>query len=362
MQENSSATSPALNMNILLTGGLGFIGSHTAVELLQQGHTVVLYDNLCNTTSTVADRIETITGRSAHVVIGDIRDRTLLEKTLKDFAIDLVIHFAALKAVGESVVKPLEYYDNNITGTLTLLAAMRSAAVSRIIFSSSATVYGEPESLPLTEESALHDATNPYGRTKRMVEEILADICQADPTFCAVNLRYFNPIGAHPSGLIGEDPNGIPNNLLPYVARVAKGALKEVQVFGSDYPTLDGTGVRDFIHVVDLAIGHVKAIDYAMKHTGWIAFNLGCGHGFSVLEVIKAFEQASARHIPYRLVPRRAGDIAESYCSPARAEALLGWKAERGLAEMCRDAWNFELKSGSAVAAQNVLPDETHQS
>ena len=336
-------------MNILLTGGLGFIGSHTAVELLNQNHNVVLYDNLSNAHIAVAGRIEQITGKKPVVVIGDIRDEALLTKTLQDHSIELVIHFAAFKAVGESVVKPLEYYDNNITGSLSLLRAMRSTKTTRLIFSSSATVYGEPKSLPLTEDSPLADATNPYGRTKRQIEDILADVCRAYPEFSAINLRYFNPIGAHPSGLIGENPNGIPNNLLPYVARVAKGTLKQVQVFGSDYPTPDGTGVRDYIHVVDLALGHVKAIDYAMTHTGWSAFNLGCGRGYSVLEVIHAFEKAAARPIPYALVARRSGDIAETWCDPGKAEKLLGWKAERDLDEMCRDSWHFEMMlSGEA--------------
>ena len=295
-------------MNILLTGGMGFIGSHTAVVLIEAGHDVVLFDNLSNADRSVLDRIETITGRRPVFIEGDIRDAAAMEKALD--GVDAVIHFAGLKAVGESVSKPVEYYDNNVNGTLVLLAAMRRKGVNRIIFSSSSTVYGTPETLPLTE----------------------------DPEFSAVCLRYFNPIGAHPSGLIGEDPNGIPNNLLPYVARVAHGTLPRLRVFGHDYPTPDGTGVRDFIHVMD----HAKAVPYIMNHTGWIAINLGCGRGYSVLEVVKAFEKASDRSVPYELVDRREGDIAANWCDPARAERLLGWKASRTIDDMCRDAWNFE--------------------
>ena len=299
-------------MNILLTGGMGFIGSHTAVVLIEAGHDVVLFDNLSNADRSVLDRIETITGRRPVFIEGDIRDAAAMEKALD--GVDAVIHFAGLKAVGESVSKPVEYYDNNVNGTLVLLAAMRRK--------------GEP--------------TNPYGRSKLHIEQILADVCRAYPEFSAVCLRYFNPIGAHPSGLIGEDPNGIPNNLLPYVARVAHGTLPRLRVFGHDYPTPDGTGVRDFIHVMDLADGHAKAVPYIMNHTGWIAINLGCGRGYSVLEVVKAFEKASDRSVPYELVERREGDIAANWCDPARAERLLGWKASRTIDDMCRDAWNFE--------------------
>lgn len=263
-----------------------------------------------------------------------------MEKALD--GVDAVIHFAGLKAVGESVSKPVEYYDNNVNGTLVLLAAMRRKGVNRIIFSSSSTVYGTPETLPLTEDCPTGEPTNPYGRSKLHIEQILADVCRAYPEFSVVCLRYFNPIGAHPSGLIGEDPNGIPNNLLPYVARVAHGTLPRLRVFGHDYPTPDGTGVRDFIHVMDLADGHAKAVPYIMNHTGWIAINLGCGRGYSVLEVVKAFEKASDRSVPYELVDRREGDIAANWCDPARAERLLGWKASRTIDDMCRDAWNFE--------------------
>ena len=327
-------------MKILLTGGMGFIGSHTAVVLLEAGHDVVLFDNLSNADRSVLDRLETITGRRPAFIEGDIRDKAAMKAALE--GADAVIHFAGLKAVGESVHKPIEYYDNNVHGTLVLLEAMRETGVKRLIFSSSSTVYGTPETLPLTEETPTGKATNPYGRTKLHIEEILADVCRAYPDFSVVCLRYFNPIGAHPSGLIGEDPNGIPNNLLPYVARVANGVLPKLRVFGSDYPTPDGTGVRDYIHVMDLADGHAKAVPYVMNHTGWIAVNLGCGRGYSVLEIVKAFEKASGRKVPYELVARREGDIAANWADPARARELFGWVATRNIDDMCRDAWNFE--------------------
>ena len=327
-------------MKILLTGGMGFIGSHTAVVLLEAGHDVVLFDNLSNADRSVLDRLETITGRRPAFIEGDIRDKAAMTAALE--GVDAVIHFAGLKAVGESVHKPIEYYDNNVHGTLVLLEAMRETGVKRLIFSSSSTVYGTPETLPLTEETPTGKATNPYGRTKLHIEEILADVCRAYPDFSVVCLRYFNPIGAHPSGLIGEDPNGIPNNLLPYVARVANGVLPKLRVFGSDYPTPDGTGVRDYIHVMDLADGHAKAVPYVMNHTGWIAVNLGCGRGYSVLEIVKAFEKASGRKVPYELVARREGDIAANWADPARARELFGWVATRNIDDMCRDAWNFE--------------------
>ena len=329
-------------MNVLLTGGTGFIGSHTAVCLTEAGHTPVLYDNLSNSRPEVIDALEKITGVRPAFVRGDIRDKALLTETLRAHRIDAVIHFAGLKAVGESVVKPLAYYDNNISGTVTLLEAMKEAGVARLIFSSSSTVYGTPKALPLTEDMPTGEPTNPYGRTKLMVEEILADLCAAEPAFTAVCLRYFNPIGAHESGLIGEDPNGIPNNLLPYVARVASGRLEAIGVFGDDYPTPDGTGVRDFIHVMDLARGHAAALGWAAQHTGWEAINLGTGHGSSVLEVIAAFEKACGRELPCRILPRRAGDIAANWCSPEKAERLLGWKARHSLADMCESAWKFE--------------------
>lgn len=329
-------------MRILLTGGMGFIGSHTAVTLLEAGHHVVLYDNLSNADAGVAQRIEAITGRAPVFVEGDIRDAALLERVLRREAVEAVIHFAGLKAVGESVQKPIEYYDNNTAGTLKLLEAMRTADVKRLIFSSSSTVYGTPERLPLTEECPTGTATNPYGRSKLHIEEILADVCRADPDLSVMCLRYFNPIGAHPSGLIGEDPNGIPNNLLPYVARVANGRLEKLRIFGNDYPTPDGTGVRDFIHVMDLAEGHAAALPYVVAHTGWRAVNLGCGRGYSVLEVVRAFERASGRTIPFEFAPRREGDIAANWADPALAEQLFDWKAKRTLDDMCRDAWRFE--------------------
>ena len=340
-------------MRIFLTGGMGFIGSHTAVVLLEAGHDVTLYDNLSNADADVVDRIEVITGKRPTFIEGDIRDGVLLEKALKESGAEVVIHFAGLKAVGESVEKPLEYYDNNIVGTVRLMQAMRNAGVSRLIFSSSSTVYGTPAKLPLTEDCPTGEATNPYGRTKLHIEQILADCAKADPSLSVVCLRYFNPIGAHPSGLIGEDPNGIPNNLLPYVARVANGRLPELAVFGSDYDTPDGTGVRDYIHVMDLAEGHAKAIPYAVAHTGWIAVNLGCGRGYSVLEVIRAFEKASGRRVPYRLAERRPGDIAANWCDPTLAKELFGWEAKYDIDAMCRDSWRFE----SMRAAQKQRAD-----
>lgn len=329
-------------MNVLLTGGTGFIGSHTAVCLIESGHCPVLYDNLSNSKSEVVDAIETITGVRPAFIQGDIRDKTTLLGVLKNQNIDAVIHFAGLKAVGESCEKPLLYYENNISGTVTLLQAMQECGVNKLIFSSSSTVYGTPIKLPLTEDMPTGTPTNPYGRTKLMIEEILKDLCLAQPTFSAVCLRYFNPIGAHESGLIGEDPNGIPNNLLPYVARVASGKLEFVRVFGDDYPTPDGTGVRDYIHVVDLARGHVAALEYAENHPGWDAINLGTGRGTSVLEAIAAFEKACGKKLPYKILGRRAGDIAANWCSPEKAEKLLHWKALYGIDEMCASSWKFE--------------------
>lgn len=329
-------------MRVLLTGGMGFIGSHTAVVLQEAGHEPVLFDNLSNADRGVPARIAAITGRAPKFVEGDIRDEAALERVLREERIEAVIHFAGLKAVGESVVKPLEYYDNNLIGTIRLLEAMRSAGVKRLIFSSSSTVYGTPKSLPLRETDPTGVATNPYGRTKLQIEEILADLAKADPEWSVICLRYFNPIGAHPSGLIGEDPNGIPNNLLPYVARVASGRLPFLRVFGNDYDTPDGTGVRDFIHVMDLARGHAAALPYCLSHEGWRAVNLGCGRGYSVLEVVAAFEKASGRKIPVETAPRRAGDIAANWCDPALALELFGWRAELSIDDMFRDAWRFE--------------------
>lgn len=329
-------------MRVLLTGGLGFIGSHTAVALTAQGHEPILYDNLCNAKPEVVDALARITGKKPLFIEGDIRDKALLTQVLREQKIEAVIHFAGLKAVGESCVKPLEYYDNNVGGTVTLLEAMSACGVKRMLFSSSSTVYGTPKKLPLTEEHPTGGVTNPYGRTKLMIEHILADLCAADPQWSAVCLRYFNPIGADPSGLIGEDPNGIPNNLLPYVARVAAGTLPFVRVFGNDYETPDGTGVRDYIHVSDLAEGHAAALPYLANHTGWDAINLGTGQGYSVLEIIHAFEAACGKKIPYEIQPRRAGDIAANWADASKAKRLLNWSAKRDLATMCRDAWHFE--------------------
>ena len=329
-------------MRVLLTGGTGYIGSHTAVCLIESGHVPVIYDNLSNSKPEVVDALETITGVRPIFIKGDIRDKNALITAMREHAIEAVIHFAGLKAVGESCEKPLLYYDNNIGGTVALLQAMQECGVKRLIFSSSSTVYGTPQSLPLTEDMPTGEPTNPYGRTKLHIEQILGDLCRADAGFAAVCLRYFNPIGAHESGLIGEDPNGIPNNLMPYVARVASGKLEYVRVFGNDYPTPDGTGVRDYIHVVDLARGHVAALTYADKHTGREAINLGTGRGTSVLEAIAAFEKACGKTLPYKILPRRAGDIAANWCSPEKAEKLLGWKAQYGIEEMCASGWKFE--------------------
>lgn len=334
-------------MKILLTGGMGFIGSHTAVVLQEAGHIPVLFDNLSNAAPSVVERIERITRHAPKFIEGDIRDGALLEKVLREEAIDAVIHFAGLKSVGESVEKPLEYFDNNLTGTLRLLEAMRATGVKRLIFSSSSTVYGTPAHLPIKESDPTGEATNPYGRTKLMIEEMLSDLCHADPAWSVVCLRYFNPIGAHPSGLIGDDPNGIPNNLLPYVSRVANGRLPYLNIFGNDYDTPDGTGVRGYIHVMDLARGHAAALPYCMSHEGWKAVNLGCGRGYSVLEIVAAFEMASGRKVPVKFAPRRAGDIAANWCDPTLARDLFGWEAKLTIDDMCRDAWNFESRQAS---------------
>ncbi len=325
---------------ILVTGGTGFIGSHTCVELIASGYDVLIADNLCNSKEAVVDRIEKISGKRPQFVKADICDYDAMSKIFSENDIDAVIHFAGLKAVGESVEKPLEYYSNNITGTLVLLKAMKEHNVKRIVFSSSATVYGMNNKAPYTEDMPT-SATNPYGYTKVMIEQILRDVCVSDKDFSAVALRYFNPIGAHSSGLIGEDPNGIPNNLVPYIAQVAIGRLKQLSVYGDDYDTPDGTGVRDYIHVVDLAKGHVCAIDYAEKHTGFMPVNLGTGKGSSVLEVAAAYEKACGKPINKKIAPRRAGDIATCYADTARANELFGWVAQYGIDEMCADSWNF---------------------
>ncbi len=328
-------------MTVLVTGGAGFIGSHTVVELLNAGYDVVVVDNLCNSSREAIARIERITGRNVYFYENDVRDRAALELIFTAFDIDWVIHFAGLKAVGESVQKPIEYYDNNLLSTLVLIETMQKFGVKKLVFSSSATVYGDPAELPLRETSPLKPTTNPYGATKVMQENILRDLYASDKEWTVVLLRYFNPVGAHESGLIGEDPKGIPNNLMPYVAQVASGRLKEIGVFGDDYPTPDGTGVRDYIHVVDLARGHVSAIE-RIGETGVYIYNLGTGKGYSVLDMIKAFSKACGRELPYVIKPRRAGDIAMCFASAEKAERELGWRAEYDLERMCRDQWNWQ--------------------
>ncbi len=326
---------------ILVTGGAGYIGSHTCVELLQAGHRVVILDNFCNSHPEALARVATITGTHPECIQGDIRDRSTLDRLFASQSVDAVIHFAGLKAVGESVAKPLDYYDTNVRGTLELLAAMKQAQVKTLVFSSSATVYGDPHAVPIKEDFPV-SATNPYGRSKLMIEEILADLHRAEPGWSLGRLRYFNPVGAHASGLIGEDPNGIPNNLMPFIAQVAVGRREQLSVFGADYPTPDGTGVRDYIHVVDLARGHLAALDYLWREPGLLTVNLGTGRGYSVLDMVRAFEQASGRPVPYRIAPRRPGDVAQCYADPALAEALLGWKAEFGIEAMCADTWRWQ--------------------
>ncbi len=332
-------------MRILVTGGAGYIGSHTCVELLEVGYDVVVVDNLYNASEKALDRVKQITGKDLTFYNVDICDEKAINEVFDKEKVDAVIHFAGYKAVGESVAKPMEYYSNNINGTLVLTDAMRKHGVKNIIFSSSATVYGDPAFVPITEECPKGTCTNPYGWTKWMLEQILMDIQKADNEWNVILLRYFNPIGAHKSGLIGEDPKGIPNNLLPYVAQVAIGKLERLGVFGDDYDTPDGTGVRDYIHVVDLAKGHVKAVKKFADNDGVDIYNLGTGHGYSVLQVVSAFEKASGRKVPYDIKPRRAGDIATCYCDPAKAKAELGWEAENGIEEMCADSWNWQSKN-----------------
>lgn len=332
-------------MTILVTGGAGYIGSHTCVELLDRGYEVVVVDNLSNSKKTALDRVEKITGKSLTFYEDDILNREGLEKIFTEQKIDAVIHFAGLKAVGESVEKPIEYYHNNMTGTLTLCDVMRNHGVKNIIFSSSATVYGDPAIIPITEECPKGQPTNPYGWTKSMLEQVLTDIHTADPEWNVILLRYFNPIGAHESGMIGEDPKGIPNNLLPYVAQVAIGKLKCLGVFGDDYDTHDGTGVRDYIHVVDLALGHVKAIEKLADKEGVTIYNLGTGNGYSVLDVVHAFEKACGHAVPYEIKPRRAGDIATCYCAPEKAKKELGWEAQFGIERMCADSWRWQSQN-----------------
>lgn len=330
---------------ILVTGGAGYIGSHTLIELAKSNHEFVVYDNLSNASQESLRRVEKIIGRAIDFVEGDIRDTKRLSEVFEKYSIDSVIHFAGLKAVGESVEKPLEYYDNNVVGTLRLLEVMQKYACKSIVFSSSATVYGDPASTPIKEDFPVGGTTNPYGTSKYMVERVLNDLYISDNTFKIAVLRYFNPVGAHESGMIGEDPNGIPNNLMPFIAQTAVGKREFLSVFGSDYDTHDGTGVRDYIHVVDLADAHVKAIDYLNTQESMsqpLVTNLGTGTGYSVLDVVKAFEKASGKNVPYKLVARRAGDIAKCFADPSFAKSVLGWEAKRTLEEMCSDSWRWQ--------------------
>ncbi len=329
---------------ILVTGGAGYIGTHTCVELIKKGYEVVAVDNYVNSSEESIKRVEKITGKEVKIYNADVRNKSALDKIFTEQKIDWVIHFAGLKAVGESCAKPIEYYDNNLNGTLTLLQSMREHGCKKIVFSSSATVYGDPEELPLTEASKTGGTTNPYGTSKYFQEIMLSDVYKSDKEWTVVLLRYFNPVGAHESGLIGEDPKGIPNNLTPYIAKVAIGELKEIGVFGNDYPTPDGTGVRDYIHVTDLAKGHVAAIEKIEK-SGIYTYNLGTGKGYSVLDVIKAFEKACGRKLPYVIKPRRAGDIAACYADAGKAKRELGWEAQLGIDDMCQSLWNWQSKN-----------------
>ncbi len=337
-------------MAILLTGGAGYIGSHTSVELLRHGEDVVVLDNHVNSSPEALRRVEQITGKRITTIHGDVRDPALLRSVFAQQSIESVIHFAGLKAVGESSQKPLLYYQNNVLGTINLLEAMREAGVRTLVFSSSATVYGNPQRLPLTEDHPL-GATNPYGRTKLMIEEILRDVAQSEPGWRIALLRYFNPVGSHESGLIGEDPLGTPNNLMPYVARVAAGTYPSLKIFGVDYATPDGTGVRDYIHVVDLASGHLAALAKLRDQDGLLAVNLGTGKGYSVLEIVAAFETASGKAIPYQIVDRRPGDVAACYADPSLAARLLGWKATRDLRQMCTDTWHWQSLNPKGYAS-----------
>ena len=347
----TTQTSPAAG-TILVTGGTGYIGSHTVVQLLQAGAKVVILDNLCNSKREVVNRIQNITDRRPEFILGDIRDREILRSLFRAHQIDAVIHFAGLKAVGESVAEPLKYYDNNVSGSVVLFEEMARAGVKTLVFSSSATVYGDPASVPIREDFPL-GATNPYGQSKLMVEDILADLHKADPSWRIARLRYFNPVGAHESGLIGEDPSGIPNNLMPFVAQVAVGKRQKLAVFGCDYPTPDGTGVRDYIHVDDLAAGHLAALK-ALQQPGLVTVNLGTGRGYSVLEMIKAFEAASNKPVSFEIVDRRPGDIAACYADPSLAKALLGWEAQHDIARMCADAWRWQ-----SMNPLGFVPSET---
>ena len=332
-------------MNVLVTGGAGYIGSHTCLELLESGYGVVVIDNLCNSNPKSLDRVEGLTGKKLRFYEGDVRDEALLRKIFVENEIGCVIHFAGLKAVGESVAKPWEYYDNNLNSTLVLTKVMRQVGMKNIIFSSSATVYTADNEMPLKETSRTGGCTNPYGWTKYMTEQILSGISHAEDDWSVVLLRYFNPIGAHKSGQIGEDPRGIPNNLMPFITQVAIGRREKLNVFGNDYNTPDGTGVRDYIHVVDLAKGHVAAVKYACAHQGCEVFNLGTGTGYSVLDMVRTFQEVNGVKVPYEVVPRRPGDIATCYADPGKSERVLGWKATHTLADMCRDSWNWQSKN-----------------
>lgn len=330
-----------MTQTILVTGGAGYIGTHTVIQLLEAGHEVIVLDNLSNSSREALNRVEAMTGKDVTFYLGDILDRALLEQIFLTHTIDAVIHFAGLKAVGESVREPLRYYENNVVGTTVLLEVMQAFDVKRIVFSSSATVYGMPERTPIDESFPL-SATNPYGRSKLMIEDILRDVAVADSDWSIALLRYFNPIGAHPSGQIGEDPFDVPNNLMPYITQVAVGKLNELSIFGDDYDTPDGTGVRDYIHVVDLASGHLQALDYVMDQTGVEAFNLGTGTGYSVLDLVRAFEQESGKTVPYNVTDRRPGDIATCFADPTKSKQMLGFEAKHDIRDMCRDAWNWQ--------------------
>ena len=332
-------------MNVLVTGGAGYIGSHTCLELLESGYGVVVIDNLCNSNPKSLDRVELLTGKKLKFYQGDVRDEALLTRIFQENEIGCVIHFAGLKAVGESVAKPWEYYDNNLNSTLVLTKVMKQVGMKNIIFSSSATVYSADNEMPLKETSRTGGCTNPYGWTKYMTEQILSGIAHAEPDWSIVLLRYFNPIGAHESGRIGEDPRGIPNNLMPYITPTAIGRRDKLSVYGNDYPTPDGTGVRDYIHVVDLAKGHVAAVKYVTANHGCEVFNLGTGVGYSVLDMVNTFMQVNGVNIPYVIAPRRPGDIATCYADPAKSKEILGWQAEKGLADMCRDSWNWQKQN-----------------
>ncbi|CAM5200097.1 UDP-glucose 4-epimerase OS=Castellaniella defragrans OX=75697 GN=HNR28_002123 PE=3 SV=1 [Castellaniella defragrans] len=341
-------------MTLLVTGGAGYIGSHTVLELLASGQDVLVLDNLSNSSHESLRRVAELTGREAAFIQGDIRDRALLDQIFSKTAITGVVHFAGLKAVGESVREPLRYYENNVSGSLVLCQAMAAAGVRRLVFSSSATVYGDPAHMPITEDCPTGRPANPYGETKLTVENILRDLAHSDPSWSIALLRYFNPVGAHASGRIGEDPQGIPNNLLPYIAQVAVGRLERLSVFGGDYATPDGTGVRDYIHVVDLAQGHLAALDYLRQHTGAHIWNLGTGKGYSVLEMIRAFEAASGRSIPYTIAGRRAGDIAACWADPHKAQRELGWHASRGLPQMMADTWRWQSHNPRGYTPANI--------